>query len=224
MKKTDKWAALNEFADHHAGNVGLPAVAVWVQLFRHAGGDGTVTLSQRRIAKACHISRATVQRAMDSLVANGLVIVEQPGNQHNGIAVLRITRAPWPNSESTPGSPQEPPPARRESHPWPTARATGGSPQEPGWPTGGSPQEPRVAPRMMPYTEQKYTEGITADAARAAAVMPNTGDSQESHLPDDDVSDPWALFYDDDEARRLRSGYADEPEPPGTDDGLAVPF
>lgn len=67
----DRWAAFNSFMDVIAPRLTLAERAVWLVMFRHAR-DGVVQTSERQLATAARIDKATAGRALRQLVELGL--------------------------------------------------------------------------------------------------------------------------------------------------------
>lgn len=63
----DRWATLNAFVDVIAPRLTLAERAVWLVMFRHAR-DGVVQTSERQLATAARIDKATAGRALRQLV------------------------------------------------------------------------------------------------------------------------------------------------------------
>jgi hypothetical protein len=90
--RSERFAVLNAFVDFGIADADLtPAeVLVWLVLFRDTKGDGTARTGQADIARRAGLSRRGVQKALDKLVAKGLVALVRRGRLNAGPSTYRV--------------------------------------------------------------------------------------------------------------------------------------
>ncbi len=99
-----RWKFYNSFMDKTLCQLHPSEAVVWLDLFRHANGEGIVTRSQRLIIKATGLSRSAVERAIRRLKEDKLVNVTNRGNNLKQQASQYRLRALIREDKSAPSS------------------------------------------------------------------------------------------------------------------------
>lgn len=89
--RSTRWSALNAFVDHKLTL--LPkgsSVAAWVVLFRHANRQNQVQMGAGRLAALLAVDRRTAQRAVDDLLAAGVIKVISHGGMRAGANTYQL--------------------------------------------------------------------------------------------------------------------------------------
>lgn len=74
-----RWRLFNLMCDEQIPDIGPVAFTLWAVLFRHAGKDGRVRVSQGRLTEKTGLALPTIKKHMKQLQEVGLVTVEQRG-------------------------------------------------------------------------------------------------------------------------------------------------
>jgi DNA-binding transcriptional ArsR family regulator len=85
-----RFGMLNRFVDLALPKLGEVDTAVWICLFRHAPGDGTVTMSAGDLGRRCGYGEQAVRRALTRLRAGGLIDRLKRGSLTGGPSVYRL--------------------------------------------------------------------------------------------------------------------------------------
>jgi predicted transcriptional regulator len=85
-----RFAVLNEFVDCRLAGLSGAEVACWLVLYRDTR-NGTASTSQTDMARRAGCKVRTVQRALQTLVTKGLVVVVYHGGLNRGPSRYRVT-------------------------------------------------------------------------------------------------------------------------------------
>ena len=88
--RSERFAALNAFADFALANLTGAESKVWLILFRDTKGEGIARTAQADVARRAGLSRRGVQIALDKLNAKGMVRVVRRGRLNAGPSVYRV--------------------------------------------------------------------------------------------------------------------------------------
>lgn len=89
--RSERFAALNVFADFGLAGLTGAETKVWLILFRDTrAATGTARTGQADIARRAGLSRRGVQVALDKLTAKGLVAIVRRGRLNAGPSTYRV--------------------------------------------------------------------------------------------------------------------------------------
>ena len=88
-----RFELLNWFVDAAMQECSAPEGLAWLVLYRHTR-KGTVTISQRSIARHAGLSQRTVVNAIRGLVEKGFLVVITPGQKDRTPATYRLVVRP----------------------------------------------------------------------------------------------------------------------------------
>ena len=101
-KPTGRFHQINNFADFTLATLDRAQIAVWLLLWRDTKPEGLARTSQTDLARRAGVSARTVERAVKSLAAAGLLTVVYRGGLRKGPSKYRVHALP-----------KEPPPDTR---------------------------------------------------------------------------------------------------------------
>ena len=87
-----RFALLNAFIDNVSATLPRSAVVVWLQLYRHAKPEGTVSASVADLARRAGASDRQVQRALALLQEVGMLCRLKRGTLAGGPSVYRLVQ------------------------------------------------------------------------------------------------------------------------------------